>query len=641
VTTRDFLFVSHPAAKFPQGVAARDAARRWFVFALIIPSLLFAKGPLVAADLPNRSESQPNLTKDATAVQVLGVRSSSHADYCRVVIDLSANVHYKVGQLPSPERLYLDLIETTIGPQLRGRRITLNDGIVDQIRMGTDQGFITRVVLDLHAAVRYKVSKLDGPARVLIELSRSQNGAGPVESSSMGADAQEASRRTPPKAGTSSLGALFQGTSSSLSDGEKSHAASSSGPHTYGDGEKSGLGYAGTSYPHNILLLGFSAGSSYDDNIFGNNQRPISDVNFLFGPNLSLRREGKSLGLALNYQPYFRIYNKVSERNSLDQSLGFDATYRASSRLAFRGRTSALYTTGVFQSSGNAEFLPGLSSSGLNETLFTPTLRRFTWNSRIDATYQVTAHDSLDLFLGHSTTDFKQQVSSTGNPQDTKENEAGLVFTHRLTPHTTLGGNYLLQDYRFGLDSRTLVHSAFFSYAQQLSRSWSLSLFGGPQYSRLHELISFSFGPFTFQLPVFEASWNWAIGGTVTKQLDKTVFQLSAQRQISSGGGLLGAVESSSVGTSLRRRLPWRWDATLSSGYANNSNLRSASRGAYQSLTAGAGLERSLTEKLNLRARYDFIHQRGTGQSPLFGNFDRNLWTLELSYRFDQFVLGR
>jgi hypothetical protein len=643
VTGRDFPIVSRPAARLPLGVAVRDATRRLFVLALLTSLFLFANGSFGASDLPIRSASKSNLPAEAPAVRVLGVRSSSQADYSRVVIDLSASARYKVGHLSNPERVYLDLIETAISPQLTGRRIALNEGIVDQIRMGTYQGSITRIVLDLNAAVRYRVSKLDGPARVLIELSRSENGAGPQESSSTGTDVREASRRTPRSAGWSFPSVLPKSTPSSPSETGNSRAASSSGPQTYGDGEKAGLSYAGTSYPRNVLMLGLTAGSSYNDNIFGTNQQPVGDVDFLFGPSLSLRREGKSLTLALNYQPHFRIYQKASEQNSLDQSLVLDTTYRVSSRLSFRARTSALYTTGIFQSSGNEEFLPGLGSpSGLNETLFTPTVRRLTWSSRVDATYQATAHDSLGLFAGQSTLDFKQQIPSAGNLQNTRDREAGFLFTHRFSPHTTLGANYLLQDLRFGLDSRTLVHSAFLSYAQQLSPSLSLSLFGGPQHSSLHDLVLLPLGPFTFQILVFHASWNWAIGGTLTKQLDKTAFQFSAQHQVSNGGGLIGAVVSSSAGTSVRRRLPGRWDATLSAGYANNSNLESAfSQGTYQSLTAGGGLEHSLTEKLSLRMRYDFLHQRGTGQSPLFGNFDRNLWSLELYYRFDQFVLGR
>jgi hypothetical protein len=169
-----------------------------------------------------------------------------------------------------------------------------------------------------------------------------------------------------------------------------------------------------------------------------------------------------------------------------------------------------------------------------------------------------------------------------------------------------------------------------------------LSVFGGPQYSRLHEVLTLPLGPFTLRIPVSLGTSNWALGGTVTKQLDKTAFQLTAQHQVSDGGGLLGAVVSSSVGTSVKRRLPGHWDATWSAGYANNNSLDTThSHGAYQSLTSGVGLARSMTEKLTVRVGYDFLHQRGTGQSQSFGDFDRDLWSVQFSYRFHEIALGR
>jgi hypothetical protein len=251
-------------------------------------------------------------------------------------------------------------------------------------------------------------------------------------------------------------------------------------------------------------------------------------------------------------------------------------------------------------------------------------------------------HDSIGLFDGDSQLKFTQQVSTAGYLQNMDERQAGLLYEHRLSPHTTVGTNYLFEDIRFGLNSRTLVHSVFLSYAHQVSRSLTLSVFGGPQYSRLHEVIIFPIGPFRFQAPIFQVGWNWALGGTLIKQLDKTVFQLTAQRQVSNGGGLIGAVVGSSVGVSLRRQLPGRWDAIWSGGYAKNTSVASGSAAnEFRSETAGFGLQRSLAERLNFRIGYDFLRQRATGQSPLFASFDRNLWSAQLSYQFHQIPLGR
>jgi hypothetical protein len=205
-----------------------------------------------------------------------------------------------------------------------------------------------------------------------------------------------------------------------------------------------------------------------------------------------------------------------------------------------------------------------------------------------------------------------------------------------------VGMDYLVQNIEFGPASRTLVQSALFSFARQFSPSVSLSVFGGPQYLQLDEQFSLPLGSLAFQPPFSSTQWNWAAGGALTKRLDNIVFQLTAQHEVTNGGGLLGAVVNSSIGATVRHRLARDWDVIWTAGYADNASLDSTiSHGGYRSLNAGVGVQRTLTEKLSLGFRYDFVHQGGTGQSPLLGNFNRDLWSVQLSYRFREIALGR
>jgi long-subunit fatty acid transport protein len=623
---------------------ATNASHTYFVAASAIVSALFVFVGTTCANssvLPRGSPPDPYVASHTDDVQVLAVRSLSQVDSSQVFIDLSAEVRYKVGHLSNPERVYLDFPQTEIHPRLTSRRIVLQNGMVDQIRIGTSQGPVTRVVLDLAIPVRYRVSKLDNPARMLIELSRLPEAAALSESIPQSA---EAPGLTSARTGSKSQGALPAGRATpSLLQGGDVPAESPSGPQTYGGGEKTGLNYAGTSDVRNILSLGLTIGSSYDDNILGNDQQRLGDVDLLVGPSVRLRRDGKRLSAALGYQPYFRMYRKASIRNAADQTLGLDLAYQASSHLSFRGRGSAYYTTGIFQPNQSAEFVPELGSpSSLNQTVFTPTTRELTWNSRVDLNYQVNVRDSFDLFAGQAAVNFLEQIPNQGTLQNTQQRNAGLLYQHRLSPHTTVGINYMVQDIRFLPASRTFVHSGFFTYAQQFSPSLTLSLFGGPQYTHLNDVVKLRFGPFTFGVPFDQAQWNWAVGGSLTKRENNTVFEFSAVHQVSDGGGLIGGVSSSSVMASVRRRLTGTWDVAGNAGYAKNSSLGSAfSQGGYDSLTAGAGLEHTLTDKLSLRVGYDFVRQRSTGQSPLLGNFDRDLWSVQVSYWFHQIALGR
>jgi hypothetical protein len=603
--------------------------------------VLASKVPVDASDVPSGSASKGAKSTYAIGNQLLGVHLYTESNYSRLVIDLSADVQYKIGHLTNPERVYLDFPQTAVNPSLINRPFAIQNGLIDQVRIGTSQGPVTRVVVDLATPVRYRVTKVDYPTRMLIELSRPPEGAVLAESVPFSPGAPEP---TPPGPDPQSSGALPAGRAAPpiLQEGEIP-PGSPSGPQTYGSGEKGWLNYAGTLSPHNILLLGLNMGSQYNDNVYGNSQQPVGDVDFSIAPSLSLRREGTRLSLGLSYQPTLLIYRNASELDAIYQTLGFDASYRLSSRFSLRARTSASYNNGIFQTSQSEGFLPGLGSpTSLNQTVYTPTERQLALSSRIDASYQASPRDSVGLYVGGSILDFYQQVSSSANLQNTQESDAGLLYQHRLSLHTTLGATYQFQDILFEPDSRTVVNSVFLTYTQQFSPSVTISVFGGPQDSRLNDQISFSLGPLTAQAPVSFAEWNWALGGTLTKRLDGTAFQLTAQRLVSNGGGLIGAVESTSVGVSARRRLPGRWDASWSGNYANNSSLGSgASAGSYDSVTAGFGLIRSLNERMSLRLGYDYLYQRGTGQAPLSGDINRNLFSIQLSYRLRQIALGQ
>src|SRR6266403_1375889 len=183
VNCRDLQIALRQATKSLPPFAAARAARRQFVLPWIITAcltLVLAEALLGAPVSASPSAGKPYSATEAPEVQVLGVRSFSQADYSWVVIDLSGDVRYEVGHLSNPERLYLDLSRTGISPQLASRRITLNDALVGQIRMGTDKGSVTRIVLDLHTAVRSRVSQLGSPTRLLVELSQPADGTGPM-----------------------------------------------------------------------------------------------------------------------------------------------------------------------------------------------------------------------------------------------------------------------------------------------------------------------------------------------------------------------------------------------------------------------------------------------------------------------------
>src|SRR5712691_2028852 len=129
---------------------ATKSSHRYSVATLAIVAALsvFVAPTRANSSAPARgSAPEPYIASHTDDVQVLAVRSLSQVDSSQVFIDLTAEVRYKVGHLSNPERVYLDFPQTEVHPRLTSRRIVLQNGLVDQIRIGTSQGPVTRVVL--------------------------------------------------------------------------------------------------------------------------------------------------------------------------------------------------------------------------------------------------------------------------------------------------------------------------------------------------------------------------------------------------------------------------------------------------------------------------------------------------------------
>jgi len=102
---------------------------------------------------------------------VTAVRFWSLGAVTRIAIETDGDFEVKSDRLDNPDRLFFDLTGTR--PTL-GRKgmtvIPVSDHFVKQIRVAEPQQGITRVVLDLEAAVEPTTSRLDNPSRLIIEL---------------------------------------------------------------------------------------------------------------------------------------------------------------------------------------------------------------------------------------------------------------------------------------------------------------------------------------------------------------------------------------------------------------------------------------------------------------------------------------
>jgi hypothetical protein len=266
--------------------------------------------------------------------------------------------------------------------------------------------------------------------------------------------------------------------------------------------------------------------------------------------------------------------------------------------------------------------------------------------ARFDATFHSGVRDTFSIYGSYLSRNFSNEAIGTPDPFNTRENEAGLLFTHRLGPHDTLGVNYLFQDYDFTQIGITVVHSLSLSYGKQFSPTVTLDAFGGPEYacpqggSTVLNLM-----PSGVPTPqVSSCRFGWIAGGDLTKRTRTNTFQLNAQRQISDGGGLLGLVVSTSWEATVSHKLGANWNATLTGGYAQNSSIEfGLLQTDLYSEFANFSLDHTIRERLTVRIGYNYVRQGQNGGEALFDSaeFNRNVAFFRFDYLFKQLPLGR
>lgn len=106
----------------------------------------------------------------ATPHIVEAVRFRSDAVLTRVVIETNGALRYAVGRLPSPERLYVDLLQTRLSSGWQHKQLSVHDARIATIRVAQHRRGVVRVVLDLKQIKTYKVFSLKKPHRIVIDL---------------------------------------------------------------------------------------------------------------------------------------------------------------------------------------------------------------------------------------------------------------------------------------------------------------------------------------------------------------------------------------------------------------------------------------------------------------------------------------
>jgi len=102
---------------------------------------------------------------------VTAVRHWTLPDVTRVAVEVSGDFQYHTDRLHNPERIYYDI--TNSRPRIEKKVFyaeTIDDKLVQRVRVAETTPGVTRVVLDLGPSVEVSTSQLANPNRLMIEL---------------------------------------------------------------------------------------------------------------------------------------------------------------------------------------------------------------------------------------------------------------------------------------------------------------------------------------------------------------------------------------------------------------------------------------------------------------------------------------
>ncbi|MFZ1007990.1 MAG: N-acetylmuramoyl-L-alanine amidase, partial [Candidatus Sulfotelmatobacter sp.] len=121
-----------------------------------------------AATEPNSEAAPPQETSKLP--RITGIRHWSSADSSTVVLDLEDQVQYEAHRLSSPDRIYFDLHDTSLAPDVAGKTIEVGDALLARVRVAQPVSGLTRMVLETKGNSNFSVSLEPNPYRLVVQV---------------------------------------------------------------------------------------------------------------------------------------------------------------------------------------------------------------------------------------------------------------------------------------------------------------------------------------------------------------------------------------------------------------------------------------------------------------------------------------
>jgi hypothetical protein len=409
---------------------------------------------------------------------------------------------------------------------------------------------------------------------------------------------------------------------------------------------------SGQSYPQaptsqersNYLRGGVTFSSAYSDNVLGttgSNSAPVSEVSYSVFPTLALNETTTRLHWTLTYAPGFTFYQKTSSRNEADQNAAIDFQYRLSPHVTFSARDGFQKTSSVFNqpSLGTA----GAVSGGIqepNQSVIAPVASQLNNFGNVGITYQFAANG----MIGASGTFTNLHYLDPAEVQglfDSSSQGGSAFYAYRISKMHYIGVAYQYQrllSYPAPGTNQTQTHSLLLLYTLYATPRFSISFFGGPQYADIGPQFSN-----TGSIPSSASqSWHPEAGGSLSWQGRISSLAVSYSHMVSSGGGLIGAVQTDSASASIRQQFSRTLSGSVTGGYAQNDVLAATPLASSNGHTVSgtASVQQLFGQHLNVQLGYTRLHQDYSTVAVLASTPNTNREFISISYQFSR-PLGR
>ncbi len=107
-----------------------------------------------------------------TRVEIYDLRHFTHPTFTRVVVDIGALREYSPHELPSPDRIFVDIYQAKLNPILHKKTYLVQNDYINQIRIAQKSPSTVRVVVDLEFTKikRFQVWPAFDPFRIVIDI---------------------------------------------------------------------------------------------------------------------------------------------------------------------------------------------------------------------------------------------------------------------------------------------------------------------------------------------------------------------------------------------------------------------------------------------------------------------------------------